>query len=105
MDFKQVLSIWWSFFWRSAIATPAVGFVLGAIVTVGLRVAGFPTNPVAVTVVVGLVASILASFWAIRATVKKHRLQPFAEHYGDQPVAAHYGDQPESIRREPRFDA
>jgi hypothetical protein len=59
-------------------------------------VAGFPTTPVAVTIVVGLVASILASFWAIRATLKKHRLQPVAEYYNDRPEIA---------RIEPRFDA
>jgi hypothetical protein len=96
MDFKQLLSIWWSFFWRSAIATPAIGFVIGAIVAVVVRLAGLPATPVAVTVVVGLVASILGSFWAIRATLKKHRLQPVAD---DQI------DQPEMARIEPRFDA
>jgi hypothetical protein len=74
MDFQRFLSIWWSFFWRFAIAVPALGFVLGALIWVIMRLAGFPPARFGISVTLGYVATIPASFWAIYATLKKHRL-------------------------------
>jgi hypothetical protein len=95
MTFERLLSIWWSFFWRSAIATPVFGFVLGALVGIVVRLAGLPGTRVGISITLGCLATIPASFWAIYATLKKHRLQPVPEYLGDQPASA---------RREPRFD-
>ena len=98
MHFEQLLSIWWSFFWRAAIAGVVCGVVLGALGGFVVGFAGFPRAAPAVGALMGWVGTIPVSFWALYATLKTHRLQPVAEDGEPQEIQ-------EIVRREPRFDA
>ncbi len=74
IDYEKTLSIWWSWLWRAFIFSVIFGGLLGGI---GGFVVGFAGHPEAASSVGGLMgwlASIPVSIWALKAALsKKHK--------------------------------
>lgn len=69
---EKILPVWWAFVWRAMLVTMLVGFVLGGI---GGFIAGASGNPrLAGTVgaLLGWLASIPVSIWALKAALSKN---------------------------------
>ena len=70
---EKALSIWWSFIWRTVLASMRVGLVLGFIGGFIVGAAGSPQLGGAVGAILGWLGSIPVSIWALKAALsKKH---------------------------------
>ena len=72
LDFNKLLSIWWSFLWRTLLVGSIAGALLG-----GLEggIVGFASYPAGAGVTVGALSGWLVTFpvsiWALNAALKK----------------------------------
>lgn len=76
MTFKQVLPIWWSFFWRSSLVGFLAGIVAGFVIGFVFQITGYGHLARQWGSIAGLLVGIPVSLWALKATLEKHRLFP-----------------------------
>ena len=69
VDYKKVLSIWWSFYWRGILVILPVAFVIGVIFGIIAAFAGDGFNTVGG--VLAVLASIPISLWALKTALSK----------------------------------
>lgn len=68
---KQVISIWWSMIWRWTLVGGLAGFLLGGIGGFIMGFAGYAEYAGFVGGLLGWLASILVSIWALKAALSK----------------------------------
>ena len=70
---ETVLGIWWSFIWRWTVVAMVVGGLLGGIGGFIVAAWGSPEISGAIGALLGWLASIPVSIWALRAALRKKR--------------------------------
>ena len=75
MTYKDVLPIWWSFTWRGILSGAAAGFVVGFIVGLVFHLIGQSDIARTASALLGGMAGIATSIWAMRSALIKHSLQ------------------------------
>ena len=68
---ERTLSVWWSFVWRAILVSFVAGAFLGFIGGAIVGAAGRPELGGAVGAVIGWLASIPASIWALKSALNK----------------------------------
>ncbi|WP_375259588.1 hypothetical protein [Citreimonas sp.] len=76
MGYKEVLPIWWSIVWRGTLVGFLAGFVAGAIIGFAFTIMGYAEVVAPLSSGAGLMLGILASLWATKSALNKHRLRP-----------------------------
>ena len=75
MNFEIILSIWWSFIWRTALVGALTGSFLGLTGGFIVGATGHPELGATVGALFGYLGSIPVSVWALRAALIKHNCQ------------------------------
>lgn len=75
LSWKQVMPLWWSFFWRATLFGLLLGFGLGAVGGVIAALAGVPDQSGLYGALGGWVASIPATIVALKYAVSKHLMK------------------------------
>ena len=75
MTYRDILPVWWSFFWRWLVGSMVAGFFLGALAG-GLSavIVGNLSYSGIAGAIAGWVSGLLLSIWALRASINKHHL-------------------------------
>lgn len=72
VQWRDVLPVWWSFFWRAAVFGALLGFLLGALVGVLLGMAGSAEKAPLYGALAGWVGAIPASMLAMKQALTRH---------------------------------
>jgi len=72
INWKKTIEVWWSFFWRTFIYVLLLGAFLGTFAGVFALVSGAPDKGGLYGAVVGWIASIPASMFALKQALTKH---------------------------------
>lgn len=72
VTYAEILPIWWSFIWRSVLAGMLAGAIAGAIIGFVAGMLGYSEAAGPWGSIAGLLAGILVSIWALRATINKY---------------------------------
>ena len=74
LDFNKLLSIWWSFVWRTVLASSIAGALLGFLGGMIVGFAGYPGAGGTVGALLGWLVTFPISIWALNAALrKKHK--------------------------------
>ena len=71
ITFAELQSIWWAFFWRSAVFGLLIGFILGVIGGATIAVLGHPEWATIIGSAIGFISSIPATMLALRLALRK----------------------------------
>ena len=72
LSLKDIIPTWWSFFWRAVVYSMLLGFVLGFIGGAIAGMVGASEKGVIVGAVLGYLASIPGSMFALKHALSKH---------------------------------
>ena len=71
LDFNTLLSIWWSFIWRTFLASAIAATLLGFLAGIILGFAGYTGAAGIVGGLLGWLVTFPISIWALNAALKK----------------------------------
>ncbi|GAB1233607.1 hypothetical protein UT4_20770 [Ferrigenium sp. UT4] len=71
LTLEKTLPVWWAFVWRSTLVSMLAGFVLGGIGGFIVGASGNPQLGGTVGALLGWLASIPVSIWALKAALSK----------------------------------